>query len=62
MASRFRTPSSSSTRSRWTSTMTHNRDQPQRQRHRQPITETKAFLKIDKYTGGQSSFRQWKHQ
>ena len=38
----------------------HTRDQQPRQRHRQPITESKGFLKIDKYIGG--PFRQWKHQ
>eukprot|EP00972_Heterocapsa_arctica_P056818 8387177-Heterocapsa_arctica.AAC.1 len=42
--------------------MAHSRDQPSPQRRRQPITETKGFLKIDTYTGGQSVFRQWKHQ
>ena len=36
------------------------RDQQPRQRHRQAITESKGFLKIDKFTGG--PFRQWKHQ
>ena len=40
----------------------HDRDRSSSLRRKQPITESKGFLKIDKYTGGQTLFRQWKHQ